>query len=254
MCINRLVDLDTYRETDMRKDSRGIATNAFKGCVLAGTLGVAMWVEASPSGLNNIPTADTCTEQTAVFQTWEGFGGGNHSENWVGVKYGLFENAEIGADWRTTDPYRDPQFQAKYTLEFAEDLPRFAIGIANVTTDRSRNGDPMPYGVLTYNLKDWCRLHAGYGFEKDNEGAFGGIDRTFKVAGMNVMLCGDVIQCDGRDDALLAPGIKIGPAADDIKGLLGTILRHTAFETWTTLSTSGESETYVAKLNVIIGF
>ena len=238
----------------MRKGLGMMSAGAARGFVFAGALGAAVWAGASPSGLNNIPTADTCPEQTAVFQVWEGFGGGNHAENWVGVKYGLFENAEIGADWRTTDPYRYPQFQAKYTLEFAENLPRVAFGIANVTTDRSRNGDPMPYGVLTYAVRDWFRVHAGYGFEKDNEGAFGGIDRTFNVAGMNVMLCGDVIQCDGRDDALLAPGIKIGPAADDIKGLLGTILRHTAFETWTTLSTSGESETYVAKLNVIIGF
>jgi hypothetical protein len=212
-------------------------------------------VHASPSGLNNTPTADTCSEQTAVFQVWEGFGGGNHSENWIGVKYGLIKNLEIGADWRTTgDPNRYPQFQAKYAVDFAEGLPRLAVGIANLSADRSRNGDPMPYGVLTYALKDWCRLHAGYGFENENEGVFGGIDRTFKVAGLNVMLCGDVIQCDGRDDALLAPGIKIGPAAEGMKGFLGTVLRHTAFETWSTLSTSGEAETYVAKLNVIIDF
>ncbi len=237
--------------TGMEKKTRGMS----RGWLAAGLAGIAAWVQASPSGLNNIPTADTCPEQTAVFQTWEGFGGGADSENWVGVKYGLFKNAEIGADWRTTgDPYREPQFQAKYGVDIGEALPRLAVGIANVSASTDRNGDPMPYGVLTYGVRDWFRVHAGYGFEAHNEGAFGGIDRTFKVAGMNVMLCGDVIQSDERENALLAPGVKIGPAADDMQGVTGKILRHVAFETWSTLNTNGEAETYVAKLNLIVGF
>jgi len=239
----------------MKARTERVTTKLARGGATVFIAGIAAWVQASPSGLNNIPTADTCPEQTAVFQTWEGFGGGEHAENWIGVKYGLIKNAEIGADWRTTgDPNRDPQFQAKYTVDVGEALPLLAVGIANVTADRTRNGDPMPYGVLTYGVRDWFRVHAGYGFEAHNEGAFGGLDRTFKFAGVNVMLCGDVIQCDGRDDALLAPGLKIGPAADDIPGVLGMILKHTAFETWSTLNTSGEAETYVAKLNLIVGF
>ncbi len=239
----------------MSTGTEGKKRGLLRGWLAAGVAGIGGWVQASPSGLNNIPTADTCPEQTAVFQTWEGFGGGEHAENWIGVKYGLFKNAEIGADWRTTgDPHLEPQFQAKYGVDIGEALPRLAVGIANVSGDTDRNGDPMPYGVLTYNVRQWFRAHAGYGFQNDNEGAFGGIDRMFKVAGLNLMLCGDVIQSDDGDNALLAPGLKIGPADGDMQGFWGTVLRHTAFETWTTYTTDGEAETYVAKLNLIVGF
>ena len=238
------------RRTGIDKKTAGLS----REWLAAGLAGIAAWVQASPSGLNNTPTADTCPEQTAVFQTWEGFGGGD-SENWIGVKYGLFKNAEIGTDWRTSgSPYLEPQFQAKYGVDIGEALPRLCVGIANLSASTGRNGDPMPYGVLTYSLKDWCRLHAGYGFQNNNEGAFGGIDRTFKVAGMNLMLCGDVIQSDERENALMAPGIKIGPAADDMQGIAGKILRHIVFETWTTFDTNGDADTYVAKLNLIVGF
>lgn len=230
-------------------------TRAWRNRIGAGVLGLAAGVQASPSGLNNTPTADICPVQTAVFQTWESFGGGDPSENWVGVKYGLFKNAEIGTDWRTTgDPHLEPQFQAKYTVDIGEALPRLGIGIANVSGDTGRNGDPVPYSVLSYDVQQLFRVHAGYGFQHDNQGVFGGIDRTFNVAGLKVMPCADVVQRNERSDAVLAPGLKIGPAADDWKGFWGTVARHTVFETWTNFSTDGEAETFVAKLNLVVGF
>ena len=237
--------------TGMDKKAMGMS----RGWLAAGFAGISALVQASPSGLNNIPTADTCPELTAVFQTWEEMSRDKDSANWVGVKYGLFKNAEIGTDWRTSGgPYLEPQFQAKYGVDIGEVLPRLAVGIANLSASTDRNGDPMPYGVLTYGVRDWCRVHAGYGFQAHNEGLFGGIDRTFKVEGLNLMLCGDVIQSDERDNALLAPGIKVGPAADDMQGVAGKILRHVALETWSTFDTDGSAETYVAKLNLIVGF
>jgi len=230
------------------------------GAWFAAVIGAAALVQASPSGLNNTPTADTCSERTLVLQAWEGFGRGMTPDNWVGAKYGVLNNArfggaELGVDWNENgDPTRSPVFQGKYAIDITEAGPRLCGGIANVSGDTSRNGEPMPYAVMTYDLKGWLRVHAGYGFQKDNDGAFGGLDRTFTVSGLNVMFCGDVIQANDRKDALLAPGIKIGPATPDLAGLAGTILRHTAFETWVTFPTDGGTESYVAKLNFIVGF
>lgn len=234
----------------------GLKTSFCLGICIAASLSIATGAYGSPSGLNNIPTADTCAKQTMVFQTWEELSGGSHdAKNWVGVKYGLFENAEIGADYQTMgDPIRYPQFQAKYTIDILEEIPRIAAGIANVSTDRARNGEPMPYAVATYDVLHICRLHAGYSIERNNEGGFGGIDRTFRLGNIDVMVCGDVIQCDDRDDALLAPGIKISPAAEAFPGTWGMILNHLALETWTTFPTSGDAETYVVKLNAIVRF
>ena len=235
-------------------------TSALGGWMVAGMIGGAALVHASPSGLNNTPTADTCSEQTLVLQAWEGFGRGMTPDNWVGAKYGLFSSskfggAEIGVDWNENgDPTRSPVFQGKYAIDIAEAGPRVCGGIANVSGDKDRNGEPMPYGVLSYDIKGLFRVHAGYGFQKNNDGAFGGLDRTFNVSGLNVMLCGDVIQTNDRKDALLAPGIKIGPFTRDMDGIVGTIIRHTVFETWVTFPTDGGTESYVAKLNFILGF
>jgi hypothetical protein len=212
-------------------------------------------VLASPSGLNNTPTADTCSEQTFVLQTWETFGRDMDSENAVGFKYGLFKNAEIGADWQTTgDPTKHPTFQAKYGVDLSADLPRLCAGVANISDDRTLDGEVFPYVVMTYDIKGFLRVHAGYEFQKDNFGAFGGLDRTFAVADMNVMLCGDVTQVNDGHDAILAPGIKIGPATKDMTGVMAAILRHVVVETWVTFPTDGGNESYTAKLDIIVNF
>ena len=222
-----------------------------RACFCAGVAGCSALVHASPSGLNNIPTADACPVQTVVLQSWEGFGHGINSENWIGLKYGLFTNAEVGVDWKTSgNPGLQPQLQGKYTLDVGEVWPQFCVGIANLSTDRNRNGEPMPYGVMTYNLKGWFRAHAGYGFQAHNDGMFGGLDRTFDVAGLRLMVCGDVVQSNDRNDALLAPGLKISPATCKLGGCLGSILRHTALETWMNFSTSGDPESYIVKLDL----
>jgi len=205
--------------------------------------------------LNNTPTADTCSEQTLVLQTWETFGHNMDSENAVGFKYGLFKNAEVGIDWQTTgNPTMHPTFQAKYGYDIADGLPRICAGVANISDDRTLDGEVFPYAVLTQDIKGWLRVHAGYEFQKSNKGVFGGLDRTFDIADMNVMLCGDVTQVNDGHGAILAPGIKIGPATKDMTGSTGTILRHLVFETWVTFPTNGGDESYTTKLDVIVNF
>jgi len=212
-------------------------------------------VQASPSGLNNTPTADTCPEQTLVLQTWEGFVYDMTPDNRVGMKYGLFRNAEIGGDWKMNgDPAHSPVFQAKYTMDLDSQLPRLGLGIANVSGDKSLNGEPMPYSVLSYDIAGLLRVHAGYGFQEDNEGAFGGVDRTFNLDPVSLMVCGDIIETNERHDALLAPGIKIGVPGCKSDCLLGTILRNTTLETWVNLPSTGSAESYVVKLDYAIHF
>ena len=226
-----------------------------RGGMVAGVLVGAASVQASPSGLNNTPTADTCPVQTLLLQTWEGFGYNMTPDNWVGMKYGLFKNAEIGGDWKMNgDPSRPPVFQAKYTIDVSDQLPKLGLGIANVSNDKDLNGDPMPYAVLSYDIKGLMRLHAGYGFQEDNEGAFGGVDRTFEVGALSLMPCFDIIQINDQHDALLAPGIKISAPGCKLEGLAGAILRNIAFETWVNLPSQGNSESYVAKLDYAIHF
>ena len=234
---------------------------ALRGLVVAGVIGGAASVQASPSGLNNTPTADTCSPETLVLQTWTGLGYDRKPDEWVGTKYGLFNGptigaAEIGVDWKTNgDPERQPVFQGKYTIGAGATGPQLGVGIANISQSKELNGNPMPYGVLSYDIMGYLRAHAGYGFQKYNEGAFGGLDRTFALGGMNLMLCGDIIQINDRHDALLAPGIKISPS-DAFKpdGVFGSIIKNMAFETWVTLPSTGSGESYVLKLDYAIHF
>lgn len=228
--------------------------------VCAGVLGWIGTASASPSGLNNIPTADTCPDQTLVLQSWAGFGYDMSPDYWSGMKYGLFDSAtlgsaEAGADWDMRgDPSRPPVFQAKYAIGICQTGPRIAVGVANVATDNKLDGDPMPYAVLSYDIQGLLRVHAGYGFQNNNEGAFGGLDRTIDLGGVSLMLCGDIIQTDYHHDALLAPGIKIGVPGCKSNGVLGTILRNTSLETWVNLPSTGNAESYVVKLDYAIHF
>lgn len=218
------------------------------------------FVQASPSGLNNTPTADSCAEQTLVLQTWSGFGAEMKPDHWVGAKYGVFKNEafgglEVGADWKLNgDPSRPPVFQGKYAIGIGKTGPQLSVGIANLSTDRDLNGEPMPYGVVSYDLLGALRVHAGYGFQKGNEGAFGGLDRTFDLGGVSLTLCGDIVQQNKRRDVLVAPGIKIGASGCKREGLLGAILRNTSFETWVNFPPHGAAESYVAKLDYAVHF
>ena len=167
-------------------------TAGLLGGMIAGVFCGVISVLASPSGLNNTPTADICPAQTLVLQTWEAAGYDMTPGNSVGMKYGLLPNTEIGADWNSNaDPSHPPAFQAKYTIDLSGSLPRLGLGIANVSTDRKLNGEPMPYSVLSCDIKDTVRVHAGYGFQEDNEGAFAGVDRTFNLEPVSLKLCGE---------------------------------------------------------------
>ena len=55
---------------------------------------------ATSTGLNNIPTADVVPDKVLVFQYFSDFGTDNVPDHFVGFKYGLMNNIEIGLDGR----------------------------------------------------------------------------------------------------------------------------------------------------------
>ena len=61
---------------------------------------------ATPSGLNNIPTADVVPEKTLVFQGFAEVGKDNKPDWFAGFKYGLIENLEVGSKPRLNTAYR----------------------------------------------------------------------------------------------------------------------------------------------------
>ena len=228
--------------------------------VALGVSVICQSASASPSGLNNTPTADTCPARTLVLQGWAGFGEGQHPDWWTGAKFGLFKGAEVGVDWDADgNPSRHAQFQAKYGLDLGNAGTRVAAGIANVSDDTDRNGDVFPYAVLTQNVNGWFRIHLGYEFQKDNHGVFGGVDTTVGILGRDVLFCADATQINDGDDTIIAPGVKFGLGAKDANGKapssLDAFLNHFVFETWATFSTVDDADVnYVTKLNVVLGF
>jgi len=226
---------------------------------LMGLLALAGTAGASPSGLNNTPTADICPTRTLVLQDYGDFGHEIKGDNWVGFKYGLFQGAEIGADWKTSGaPALEPQYQAKYTVVPGGLWPQLGGGIANVSFNASKNGDAMPYLVLTEEVAGWFRAHAGYGFQDHNLGAFAGLDRTVDLLGRDLMLCGDVTQANDRQDALFAPGVKLnlGKRAGQPDAGTGAdaVLKYFVLEAWTTFNTDGSQNSYTLKLDFGFSF
>lgn len=234
------------------------------GVALAGLILLALSrpLSASPSGLNNTPTADTCPVKTVVIQGWTGFAHDVDPDWWTGMKLGLIKGLELGADWDADgDPSRHVQFQGKYGIDLNDWGTRAAVGIANVSDDEDRNGDVFPYAVITQDVKGWFRVHAGYDIQEDNQGAFAGVDTTLCLLGRDVTFCADVIQTNERDDALYAPGIKFGlgrklAEGEEASGV-DAVLQHFVFETWANFSTASDSHEpagYVAKMNFVLGF
>jgi len=228
----------------------GFVISAIMG--LFGFIGSAY---ASPSGLNNTPTADICPVNTLVVQGWGSYGHDTQPDYWTGFKYGVFSNAEIGADWDTSaDPSKEVQFQAKYTINFGDSWPKLGLGSANMSGDTKKNGFWMPYAVLSEDVGGLFRIHGGYDFQIHNMGVFGGLDTTVGLLGRDVLFCGDVIQIHNGRDAVFAPGIKFALGNKNDQGAINALLRHLVFETWTTLPTNTGRSVYTAKLNCVIPF
>lgn len=204
---------------------------------------IAKPVQATPSGLNNIPTADTISHRTVAIQLFDTFGDGPH-DFWTGFKTGL-EFGPIDFEWGldshlAPDPVGPLYFQTKVGVQPWEG-GKIAVGVANVAfTDTDRAGDPFTYAVITHDL-GFARFSLGYGWQEDNNSLLLGIDRTWQVFERNLNLNADLVQFNDESNWLSSVGMKYD------------LTEHLVFETWANLPDEGDVS-FVAKLNIVFKF
>ena len=164
---------------------------------------------ASPSGLNNIPTADTAPDLVPVIQEYTTFGAGRKPDHAAGMKVGFgpwdkaaFDSRfEAGVDGHFAPGDAGPAvFQMKYALQPWKEGPAVSIGSANIAVnraDRARSGQPFSYVVLSQDFKAF-RLHAGYGIQHLGNAGFVGIDKLVKLFGRDLVLRSDATQIQNQ--------------------------------------------------------
>ena len=218
---------------------------------------------ATSTGLNNIPTTDIVPENVLVFQTWGNFAGGEHPGQFVGFKYGLFKDIEIGIDSKANDdPHGHATFQAKYAFDIEGDVLRGVVGIADLSDNRTHNGYLFPYAAISLDLTDF-RFHLGYAPQAHNEAFFGGIDKTVSFLDRNLQLRFDGIHINDKEDMKFSAGFlyELGRPTDgnktpqtDLEEIWDKITKNIILESWITMPSTGDKETYTVKLNYVIKF
>ena len=157
---------------------------------------------ASPSGLNNIPTADFTPDGVLVLQSYCFAQSGERTDLYLGAKYGAGHGIEVGLDKRVApDPDGPMQLQAKKTWAAGE-TTRLCLGVANVTDDTSDH-PVFPYGVVSQKLTGAARFHAGYAPQRDNHQWFVGADYTL---GQGTMLRSDLVRNTTQSQTLYSVG------------------------------------------------
>ena len=198
---------------------------------------------ATPSGLNNIPTADTVGDRTVAVQVFDTVGNGDH-DLWTGFKTGL-DLSPLHLEWGLDShiaptPSGPLYFQTKLGFIPWED-GKFVVGVANVPlTNQSRAGDPFSYAVLTQDFK-FARLSAGYGLQTRNNSVLLGIDRSWKINDHELNLNADLVQTDDESGWLTALGVKY------------EITKSVVFESWVNLPDHGDANVML-KLNYVFKF
>ena len=158
-------------------------------------LSLASFALATPSGLNNIPTADITPPRKLVVQQINNLaiGGKYNGRHTVGFKMGLNRHVEVGWDGllaHSGTPTGNgflgaggaPSFPTTFHFKYRAVLTRdwsVGFGIANLSPSASKAGHPAYYSVLSGDLGA-LRFHLGYLATKDDGGWFAGIDRTLR--------------------------------------------------------------------------
>ena len=200
-------------------------------------------VWATATGLNNIPTADVVPQNVLVFQFIGDLANDSTPGYTTGFKYGPAKNIEIGLDGVIFPQKAKNETlvaQAKMRFELDPDLS-FALGISNLG-DRARAGNESPYAVLTQNL-DFLRIHFGGTSQNDNEGVFGGIDKTIQFLERDLTLRSDIIQTNEQRDTTTSAGFSYDLGCNFL------------IETWVSFpSESGKEDVTTIKFNYVIKF
>lgn len=165
------------------KLSRGFATAGLLACAVS-----RGW--STPSGLNNIPTAEVAPEDVIVFQQINNLGRDQVWFHSLGFKYGIAKDWEVGVDGLVTQFNEDATgtgtggggvpsypftFQAKRRFETGAPGLSLGLGVANLSANSDKAGDPAVYGVATSTQKR-CRMHVGFLTSGGNAFWFAGVD------------------------------------------------------------------------------
>lgn len=198
---------------------------------------------ATSTGLNNIPTADVVPVRTLVYQWFSNLGNNSKPDHFSGLKYGLMKNVEIGLDGRVF-PEKGAEenlvAQGKIALQLCPSLA-IAAGVTNLG-DRAKAGFEAPFGVLS---KDFglFRAHFGGTVQRNNEGVFAGLDKTFKFLNRDLTFRSDLIQTNNRRDTTTSAGF------------IYDLGHNFLLESWVSFPTeSGKREVVTIKLNYVFRF
>jgi hypothetical protein len=241
-------------------------------------LATAAAAVATPTGLNNIPTADTPVQGDYVFQTYSTLGGDGKGTLFEGFKTGFDLKPfklEIGADSQLYPGAFGPATaQAKLAYALGQGLPTIAVGAANITfttPNRHRAGDVFAYSVVTEDL-GFFRIHAGCADQAYQALPFFGIDKTFKIPVKRKTTDGKstVGKGDGKEvtDAKSAPETEYRDIlmlrADAIQqqnhtwlssaGVLVPVCKYFVLETWGNFPSDGSRCSVTVKGDFVVHF
>jgi hypothetical protein len=203
---------------------------------------------ATPSGLDNIPTADTPAQGEVVIQAWTNFGNDHDADFNMGFKTGFDvfgQKLEFGADSHLFPNQGGPVvLQFKYVQNLWEG-GKLALGIANLALgDDSidRAGDPFSYALISQTIAGTLRAHAGFGFQTDNNSVLLGLDKTVKVLERDLQLRTDLVQIQDQDQWMGSVGF------------LYVLHPNVVLEAWASQPFDHGDTLYTAKLNFVIKF
>lgn len=158
---------------------------------------VSLWATATavlctPSGLNNIPTADVTPTDLLVLQEINNFGSNQQSRFTAGFKWGVSENIEVGYDGRIKDtsaagkgmgvigaggaPGASATFNVKLRHELTGTPVALGFGLANLSFSKAKAGEEVSYVVASRKFET-VNGHLGYLFVNGGrDNLFVGVD------------------------------------------------------------------------------
>ncbi|MBV9009485.1 MAG: hypothetical protein JO354_10020 [Verrucomicrobia bacterium] len=231
------------------------------------------FARGTPSGLNNIPTADTAPQGTFVLQVYSTVGAERDSDFNIGFKTGLEVDPlrfEFGADSHLYPGVDGPVvLQGKVAFPFGDHLPTIAAGVANdafTESERNRSGQPFGYAVVTEDL-GLLRVTAGCGVQNGDALPFVGLDRTFKISTPNPQsVAGGAGRGPGSGDrnAALVTRDLFTLRADAIEqhggdwlysaGVLVPVFKYFVIETWGNFPSNGAPPSVTLKGDLVFSF
>jgi hypothetical protein len=227
----------------MKKPTRALLVAVF--AVVSSAFG-------TPTGLNNIPTADTVPHRTVAVQYFSSFGGANQfgtaepgkSGHWMGFKTG-WDFEPVHVEWGLDSPLgtgvSGPLFLQTKARFSPWEHGMFAVGIAGIAlTDIDRAGDPFSYAMLAHDF-GFARVHAGYGYQTNGSSFLAGIDRTWKLFERNFNLNADLVQSRDQRGLITAIGAKYD------------LSKHIVLETWANFP-DRDRVSLIAKINFVFTF